>query len=238
MHGERLMASNVVPGLAAVLNDPQAGTMTAEQLQKCGRFLQGVRLEPDRTFLDRMHFVEEIKAKHEIAKGALIAAGRPRDKVEAMPYVQVALLHSFLEYDQRYDDVLKWRNTPYWEVVVFTKEPARRGEKRPPEAPVVALADLFLASPERVLRQPARRERDLALWRTIEALRHYAATHDGHLPLNLAAIKEVPIPLDPLTGKDFLYQLDGETATLRAPTPPKETPNSGNSVVYELRIRK
>ena len=49
----------------------------------------------------------------------------------------------------------------------------------------------------------AQLERDLALWRTIEALRHYAATHGGHLPPNLTAIKEVPIPLDPLTGKDF-----------------------------------
>ena len=38
MHGQRTDGvHHLTPGLADVLNDPQAGAMTAEQLQKCGR---------------------------------------------------------------------------------------------------------------------------------------------------------------------------------------------------------
>jgi hypothetical protein len=48
----------------------------------------------------------------------------------------------------------------------------------------------------------------------------------------------VPIPLDPVTGKSFEYQLDGDMAKLRAPTPGRDKPDARNTVVYELRIRK
>lgn len=241
MHGQRIGIYNLTPGLADVLADPRAGTMAAEQLQKLEGFLVATSRDKPRTnFLQRKAFVDSLMAKHEMAKQALIAAGRPRAKVEAMPHVQVALLHSLLEFDRQYDDLLKWRNSSYWEIAAFTKEQeeARRAKKRAPEAPVVPLGDKFLGSPERLFRRQAQLERDLALWQTIEALRDYAATHDGQLPPNLTAIKEVPIPLDPVTGKEFAYQLNGDTATLRALAPANETPNSGNSVMYELRIRK
>lgn len=233
LRGERLKVANVVPGLEDVLNDPQAGPMTAEQLKKWGRFLEGLRFEPNRTFLDRMHFVEEVKAKHDCAKQALIAAGRPLDKVEAMPHVQVALLHSFLEYDQCYDEIMKWRTAPYWEVAAFTKHAAGRHNKRPSDAPVVELA-MFIDTPEHLLFRPAKLERKVALWRTIEALRHYAATHDGQFPANLDAVKDVPIPLDPLTGKSFAYERTGATAMLRA-LPTQLHPKEGMS--YELKIK-
>jgi hypothetical protein len=37
--------------------------------------------------------------KHEAAKRALMAQGRPRALVEQMPPMQVALLHAFLQYE-------------------------------------------------------------------------------------------------------------------------------------------
>ena len=52
----------------------------------------------------------------------------------------------------------------------------------------------------------ARVERRLGLLRHVEALRLYAAEHDGKLPARLADIK-VPLPVDPFTGKAFLYGL-------------------------------
>jgi hypothetical protein len=237
MQGERLWAQNLFPGLADVLNDPQAGVMTPELLQKCGRLLEGVRFEPNRNFLDRMNFVKELKAKHEVAKAALIAAGRPRAKVEAMPHIQAALLHSYLELDQRYDEIDKWRNTPYWEIVEFTKMEKNGGrlKERPLDAPAVPLADMFFGGPEKLLLRSARLERDIALWRTIEMLRHYAATHDGQLPPKLDAVKELPLPLNPFTGKPFEYERAGDMAILRAvalPLWPKEV------VIYELKMNR
>ena len=54
----------------------------------------------------------------------------------------------------------------------------------------------------------------------IEAIRLYAAGHDGSLPPSLEAITEAPVPIDPATGKSFDYKVDGSTATLTAPAPP------------------
>jgi hypothetical protein len=241
LYGQRTALHNVVPGLTNVLNDSQAGALPAEDLQKCSRYLEAVALEkPISTFADRKKFTELLMARHETAKQALIAAGRPRDKVEAMPHLQVALLHSLFEFDRQYDDILKWRNSPYWEIHAFTKneEEAQQSQKRAPDAPVIQLGKQFPGSPEQLYRRQAQLERDLTLYRTIEAVRHYAATHDGKLPPTLAAIKDVPLPLDPMTGKEFTYQLDGDTATLSAEAPANETPSSGNSATYELRIGK
>src|SRR5205823_13851798 len=53
--------------------------------------------------------------KHETSKKALIAAGRPAARVEAMSPLEVSLLHSFLEYDQALDEVLGVQSLPYWE---------------------------------------------------------------------------------------------------------------------------
>ena len=44
----------------------------------------------------------------------------------------------------------------------------------------------------------------------------YAAAHDGKLPATLDDIEEVPIPLNPMTGKPFPYHLEGKTAVLDA----------------------
>ena len=51
-------------------------------------------------------------------------------------------------------------------------------------------------------------------------------------------VKEVPIPLDPVTGKPFEYKQEGDHATLFAPAPPGEKPNAGNSVKYEITLVK
>jgi hypothetical protein len=52
----------------------------------------------------------------------------------------------------------------------------------------------------------------------LEAIRMYAAAHDGQLPGSLSDITEVPIPLDPFRGEPFLYERDGDTAILDAPS--------------------
>ena len=57
-------------------------------------------------------------------------------------------------------------------------------------------------------------DRRIAMLRTIEALRIYAAAHGGQLPDSLDEVNDVPVPLDPGTGKPFEYHRDGATATL------------------------
>jgi hypothetical protein len=60
-------------------------------------------------------------------------------------------------------------------------------------------------------------DRQVATLRVIEAIRLYAAAHDGKLPESLDRITEVPAPEDPATGKPFIYRRAGDGAILHGP---------------------
>jgi hypothetical protein len=66
----------------------------------------------------------------------------------------------------------------------------------------------------------------------------YAAAHDGKLPVSLADINEVPLPSDPVTGKSFEYQVQGDKAILVGPELPGEKPNRATRLIYELKLQR
>ena len=47
----------------------------------------------------------------------------------------------------------------------------------------------------------------------------YAAAHDGRLPEKLSDLT-VPVPVDPITGQPFAYQLEDDTAVIEGPPLP------------------
>ena len=63
----------------------------------------------------RLRLALRLQQEYEPDKEALVAAGRPRALVEKMPHVQVALLHSFAEYERMCEEVLKWQTFSYAE---------------------------------------------------------------------------------------------------------------------------
>jgi hypothetical protein len=73
--------------------------------------------------------------------------------------------------------------------------------------------------------------------RHVEALRLYAAEHEGQLPAHLADVA-VPLPDNPFTGKPFVYSVDGATAHLRGSGPPGEEQNPAYNLHYEISIQK
>ncbi len=64
--------------------------------------------------------------------------------------------------------------------------------------------------------------RRVQMLRVIEAVRHYAAKHDGKLPEKLEDISDIPVPIDPLTEKPFVWKVEGFVATLGPPELPSE----------------
>lgn len=234
LQSERLMWFATYPGLLDCATDLEAGNMSPTNINACMD-----KILPDKK-LERYKEAQNILRHHDAAKKALVAAGRPSNKVEAMPHFQVALLHAALEYDAELDQYLVWHQLPYDEMSRQLTEwrkglPDRRSD---PNAPALLMGPLFTGGLDRFLLTRASLDRKVALLRTIEAIRLYAALHDGKLPPTLADIKEVPLPLDPVTGKTFTYQLDGATATLRAPPPANDPANNNSCVVYQLRLRK
>lgn len=166
-----------------------------------------------------------------MAKRHLIEQGRPAQVVEAMPVPQVVALYTMETYNEFRDQTFKWLYVPYWE----SREGAQQAEKKLrrecQKREIVPLASMLLPAISAFQLAVARTDRDIAVLRTIEALRLYGAAHDGRLPEKLGDVTAVPIPIDPVYGKPLDYHLEGNTAVLESPAPPGRSQKS-----YGLRF--
>ncbi|HEV3384233.1 MAG TPA: hypothetical protein VG097_05425, partial [Gemmata sp.] len=82
-----------------------------------------------------------------------------------------------------------------------------------------------------------RHERRIAALRCVEAIRLFAANHNGTWPTALKDITEVYIPSDPVTTKEFAFKVTDGKATLQSPKADgKSLPISDLS--FELTLRK
>src|SRR5205823_1857459 len=125
------------------------------------------------------------------------------------------------DFEIRRDDEIKLLALAPWQFDAFESRPAAGS----------LLADL-LPSLLDCRRTQARLEQRLGLFRGVEAIRLYAADHDGRLPGKLDDI-HWPLPADPFTGKPFSYAVEGETASLHGRVDHSTTMHG-----YAITIRK
>lgn len=145
------------------------------------------------------------------AKQLLVEQGLGEKQVEAMSKEQVvslAALHNVKRWQQ---EVGKYYHLPYQAANKGISAAIKNAEKEHSEF-ARALGGLM-----RTRKAIVSNTRRFEALRIVEALRIHAAAHDGKLPAKLEDVVAVPIPLDPVTGKPFQYQLEGEKATLRGP---------------------
>jgi len=172
-----------------------------------------------------------------MAKRALIAWGRSPAEVEAMPVAKVIMLYTMRTYDELRDESFKWFALPIWEARPGMEKADQDLRKALLEGrEVIPVAGVLLPAVSAFNTAVARNDRSIAVLRIIEALRLYGAGHDGRLPEKLADITEVPIPLDPVTGEEFIYKKTGDVAILDAHTPPGTTPERFAWKPYEIRF--
>ncbi|MCX5646582.1 MAG: hypothetical protein NTZ17_18165 [Phycisphaerae bacterium] len=98
------------------------------------------------------------------------------------------------------------------------------------------LRDQLEESHKRVRVTANRLDGDVAALQCVEALRHYAASHNGQLPKQLGEVSEVQVPQDPLSGKPFAYRYDGSKAVLEVSVPKGGTPRDGTR--YEMTVAR
>jgi hypothetical protein len=185
----------------------------------------------------RLATIARVAKAYPEAKRALLAAGHKPDEVEALPAVQVVLIASLRDYERLRDEAFKWMALPYPEARPGLERSERALKEAKAHATGIPIAESLLPAALKVYSATTRVDRRIAALRCVEALRLYAAAHDGKLPPALADVKEVPLPADPMTGKPFDYKADGATATLSAAAPPGDT-TPQNTLVYELTLRK
>lgn len=173
-----------------------------------------------------------------VRDGALLAAARRRlvgvglseDRLRQFPAEQVLLLDERREFEVRRDEVMKLMTLPAWQI-----EERLARAKSVKEAP--ALFEFLLPALNKVRRAQGRLEQRIGLLRHVEGVRLYAAEHGGAVPPSLAEIP-VPLPVDPFTGKPFIYAPDGSTAVIRGTPPPGEEQSPAYNVRYEITVRK
>jgi hypothetical protein len=168
------------------------------------------------------------------AKRLLISQGRSATEVEAMPVAQVVLLYTMQTYDELRDEVFKWFSLPYPEA----RAGMAQADKRLKESvgsgrEIIPIAAMLLPAVRTCKEAETRMSRQIAALQVLEALRMYAAGHDGKLPETLQEITEVPVPLDPFRGEPFIYIRTGDTARLESPYPS----NNKNPLTYEIQLK-
>ena len=165
------------------------------------------------------------------AKKYLKEHGRTDEQVDAMPAAQVVLLYFVEQYDKIKDDFLKWMNVPPWQARAGLEEAEKEVRALGPTGnPIIGL---LMPAVEKVYEARVRIEWTADYLRCAEALRFYAATHDGKPPEKLEDVK-LPLPVDPYTGEGFgkFYKVDKDgTGVFEVPPPPNMPPSLGRRFV-------
>jgi hypothetical protein len=169
------------------------------------------------------------------ADSEAVAAGRAKltkfghkpDDVSRLSPLQVVMMDDFAQYQVDLDDYLKWTNVPIWQV------PADLGLQKARPGPFGQILPAYL----KVTLAKIRLQQQVALLAAAEGVRAHAGENGGKLPGALDQVK-LPLPLDPVTGQPFVYELKGGTAVIRGTAPRgRETEPTFNRV-YEVTIRK
>lgn len=243
LEGERIMLDSIFPGMRDALADPKATPVSAAQVQEMLGKLGGLAEETaglrGKDWPSRLAMAAMVARAYPEARRLLISRGRTAEQVETMPMLQVVVLFEIHNYDRVYDDMLKWHALPYWEMrPALRRVEEQLKQERARGSIGTLLASLLLPAVSKVYNADVRLDRKIAVLRTVELLRLHAAAHGGKLPASLEAIKEAPVPVDPLTGKPFTYRAEGDRATLSGPPPEDEPPGPHNTIRYELTIKR
>jgi hypothetical protein len=146
-------------------------------------------------------------------KQALIDSGMDEQRVAAMPIGQVVAIQASRTYRHIYGHTFKWSFVPVWQAREGSSATQRRLRKEGYLAgglsseEIIPIASLLMPPVRTAMFATARLDRDLAALRTIEGLRAYAAAHEGRWPARFQDVQQTPIPLDPITGQPFPFEV-------------------------------
>ncbi|MFM7151741.1 MAG: hypothetical protein ACKO23_18090 [Gemmataceae bacterium] len=170
------------------------------------------------------------KKKMDAAKQRLASSGLTPKLIEQFHPYQVILLDEKLRYDILLDDLTKYLVQPYW---VFEAQVGQIDQRIKSAG---GIASSFMPSFNKIRQAQARLQQRLAMLRVVEALRLHAA-ENGSLPEKLDDIA-VPVPVDPVNGKPFLYSLESGKATLKGAAPKGMEINSTFNIRYQISLKK
>ena len=164
------------------------------------------------------------------ARERLVQSGCKEEMAGKFPPLQIILVDQKHRYVIERDERLKLLPVPVWQADTSVATEKGAGAAKWP------LVDL-LPNIGKLRAEEAELERQVAVLRYVEALRLYAAGHDGKPAASPAEVL-VPLPLDPVTGKPFDYSVDGTTAHIRGEQLPVKGKKAGGGVYYSVTFHK
>jgi hypothetical protein len=120
------------------------------------------------------------------ARSLLIGSGLSAERAKEFPALQVVLLNEKRAYEELRDEGLKWMSLPYWQAeagILVELTPGRRED---------CLFGKLLLPHIKVKNAQARFEQRIGLLRHVEAIRLYAADHDGKVDGQDAVLRGSP----------------------------------------------
>jgi hypothetical protein len=243
MRGELRSMEATLPLPKDLDKGPMSPEAALAALDRLWAGIQRLSDEPDRPGLpqSRLGLAAYITLQHPSARKALLAAGKTEAELDAMPPAQVVMLDSLVRFRNVRDEHFVWFNAPYAEAVQgMRRSEAKIRELRQGPSLDFLQSTLLLLLPavDKVYAAEVRTERRVASLRAVEAVRLYAAGHDGRLPAALADVTEVPVPADPATGRPFEYAAEGNRFTINVPPPPGEKPGQGEAWKYVVTLAR
>jgi len=230
LQGERVMHQAEFAGF-----DQSKALSDAELRKLVDRIDESIRMAlPGRANVNVKSWLEK-KAKDErhvaAALKRLAEVGLEEVQLKEFAPLQVILLDEKRAFEQRRDDIAKLLPLPYWQAEAdLLASPSSN------EAGAVVFDHMQIGT-VKVRKAQVRLEQRIALLRHVEAIRLYAAEHDGKLPASLNDIT-VPLPVDPFTGQPFRYHVDGLMAEIRGSPPRGESNTAAYNVRYVVTIKK
>jgi len=215
-----------------VLTPAQASDVVSEFMNK----MAGLSGGPDGMAFPGILPIGWVMLHYADAKQFLAHRGFSQERIEAMPAAQAVLIYQKQEYLEMMDNVFKWFALPYHQSRPHLEEGERQLGRLYRDKLKANIFSIMAPALYRVAFLQARLDRNIAMLRTVEAIRMFAADHSGRLPRTLDEITSVPVPSDPVTGEEFVYRrTDAKNARLEAPKSPAE---SRRRPVWELTVRQ
>lgn len=169
------------------------------------------------------------ESRIQAARKKLVASGMEPNMLARFPSLQILLLGEKLAFETRRDDEMRAAMLPHWQAESILQR------NQEPTSQEANLFDWMLMQRQKVRLAQIRLEQRIALLRCVEAIRLHAAAHQGALPRQLEDAG-VPIPVDPITGKPFPYEVMGRTAIVRGTPPTGREREAAFNVRYEVTI--
>jgi hypothetical protein len=240
---ERTLFERLWPGVDRLPETPMSPAAVAALKQDLRKKLESFNVVPPGSAQMALQAWWET-ATYPEAKRSLLARGLPAEHVEAMPRFQAVALYAWREHRRTWEELEKWLHLPDgWRQEGYVRaskdygEALRRLDMLYFHGLLRGLGGSYTTAFQKVFLARGRVERRLEGVRCLEAIRLYAAAHDGKLPRSLKDVTEIPVPVDPMTHKPFEYQTHGEKASLASPPLPDKGAYD-RPVIYVLEMRR